>query len=61
MADSFRMENHQGLQDLFRHFSRLRSRRFLVFDIFAEVSVRDILHREEDVVLVFVPAVELDK
>lgn len=61
MADSFLMKNHQGLEDLFRNLSRVRSRRLLVFDIFAEVSVWDILHSKEDVVLVFVPAVELDK
>lgn len=60
MADSLLVEHLEPFQDLLGDLAGVRSRLVgVLLHVLAEISVLDVLHREEYVVLVFVPAEEL--
>lgn len=60
MADSFLVEHLESFQDLLGDLAGVRSRLVGVLrHVLTEIPVLDVLHREEYVVLVFVPAEEL--
>lgn len=60
MADSLLVEHLEPFQDLLGDLAGVRSRLVgVLLHVLAEISVLDVLHREEYVVLVLVPAEEL--
>lgn len=62
MADSFPMQNLEPLQKLSGDFLGIRFCPISVtLDVVAQISMFDVLHCEEGVVHVFVPAKELYK
>lgn len=60
MADSFVVQDLKTLENLLRYLPRARPDLLLTLDVVAKVAVADILHCEEDVALILVPAEELD-
>lgn len=61
VTDSLGMQDLQPLQDLPRDFLGSGFCLFAVADVFTEVAMLDILESEKYMVLVLVPAMELDK
>lgn len=60
MADSFQVEHLEPFQDLFGDLPCvLPCHVAVLLHVLTEIPIRDILHREKYVVLVFVPAKEL--
>lgn len=56
------MQDMQSLQDLLSNlFGVALSHAFVRFNVFAEVAVLDVLHREKHCAFVFIPAEKFDK
>lgn len=61
VANTLLVKDLESLEDLSRDLFRAGSRLLEILDVVAQVAILDILHREEDVVPVFVPSEKLDK
>lgn len=61
MTDSFVMQDLKSLENLLRDLPRARQDLLLALDVVAKVAVADILHCEEEIALILVPAKELDE
>lgn len=56
MTDPFTVEDPQPSQNLFRHLPRPRSRLFLVFYIFLQITILHILECEKRIILILIPS-----
>lgn len=61
MTDIFSVQYLQSLQNLARDLASLGFGFLMVLNILTQIPVLDILHCQEDVAVVFVPAKELDE
>lgn len=61
MTYSFSMEDHEPFQDLSRNLLGVPLSNPSTLNIGVQVAVLDILHREEYIGLVFIPAKEFDE
>lgn len=61
MADTFAVNRRQCFQDLRRDYFGTTPCLLRVFDISTKISILQILHCDEDVAFILVPAKELDE
>lgn len=61
MTNSLCVENFKRLRNLLGDLCGSCNSLFAILDVFAQVSVAEILHREKVVGLILIPAIELDK